>query len=82
MSPRRPGGIEPEQRRRQAHANELMLAVAMRLLGEARAASAFPTGDDALASSFRGSRPCSKATSTSPRTGKSGSSCRAPTTRW
>jgi hypothetical protein len=49
MSPRRSGGIEPEQRRRRAHANELMLAVAMRLLGEARLAGAFPTGDGAMA---------------------------------
>jgi hypothetical protein len=40
---------DPEQRRRDAHANELLLAVAARLLGEARLAGAFPTGERALA---------------------------------
>jgi hypothetical protein len=40
--------VDAEQQRRQAHANELMLAVAGRLLGEARIAEAFPTGDAAL----------------------------------
>ncbi len=40
--------VDAEQQRRQAHANELMLAVAARLLGEARIAEAFPTGDAAL----------------------------------
>jgi hypothetical protein len=49
MSLRRRQGPDPEQQRRQAHANELMLAVAARLLGEARRAGAFPTGDAALA---------------------------------
>jgi hypothetical protein len=37
--------IDAEQQRDQAHANELMLAVAGRLLGEARIAEAFPTGE-------------------------------------
>jgi hypothetical protein len=41
---------DPEQRGRQARANELMLAVAARLLGEARMAGKFPTEDGALAS--------------------------------
>jgi hypothetical protein len=48
MSPPRPGP-DPEQQAQQAHANELMLAVAARLLGEARLAGAFPTGAGALA---------------------------------
>jgi hypothetical protein len=40
--------VDAEQQRRQARANELMLAVAGRLIGEARIAGAFPTGDAAL----------------------------------
>jgi hypothetical protein len=40
---------DPGQRRRDAHANELLLAVAARLLGEARLAGAFPTGERGLA---------------------------------
>jgi hypothetical protein len=49
MSIRRPHEPDPEHRCRQGHANELLLAVAMRLLGEARLAGEFPTGDGALA---------------------------------
>jgi hypothetical protein len=41
---------DPEQQGRQARANELMLAVAARLLGEARMAGEFPTEDGALPS--------------------------------
>ncbi|HEY2053272.1 MAG TPA: hypothetical protein VGH14_04980 [Solirubrobacterales bacterium] len=48
MSLRRRQGPDPGQQRRQAHANELLLAVAARLLGEARRDGAFPTGDGAL----------------------------------
>jgi hypothetical protein len=49
VSPRHPSGMEPEQRRRQARASELMLAVAARLLGEARLARSFPVEEGALA---------------------------------
>jgi hypothetical protein len=50
MSVRRRPEPDPAQRRRQAHANELMLAVAARLLGEARLAGAFPTAPGVLGS--------------------------------
>jgi hypothetical protein len=39
---------DPERRDRDAHANELLLAVAARLLGEARLAGAFPTAERGL----------------------------------
>jgi hypothetical protein len=48
MSPRRRTGPDPEQQRRQAHASELMLAVAAGLIGEYRRKGAFPTGPGAL----------------------------------
>jgi hypothetical protein len=49
VSRRRSGEVDPEQQRRQARANELMLAVAARLLGESRLAGAFPTEAGGLA---------------------------------
>lgn len=49
MSPRREPDDDVEQQRRRTHANELTLAVAARLLGEARLVGAFPTEDAALA---------------------------------
>jgi hypothetical protein len=49
LSPRRPNRRDPEQQGRQAKANEPKLAVAARLLGEARLAGEFPTEDGALA---------------------------------
>ncbi|MFT3863042.1 MAG: hypothetical protein QM729_02135 [Solirubrobacterales bacterium] len=48
MSVRRRPEPDAEQGRRKAHANELLLVVAARLLGEARLAGAFPTGEEEL----------------------------------
>ncbi len=42
MSPLRRRGLDPEQRRRQARAEELLLAVAARLVGSARLTGGFP----------------------------------------
>jgi hypothetical protein len=51
LSPRRlDRRPDPEQQRKQARANELMLAVGARLLGEARLTGEFPTEDGELGS--------------------------------
>ncbi len=49
MSARRVRGMDAEQRLRQARADELMLAVVARLLGEARLVRAFPTDPGEMA---------------------------------
>jgi hypothetical protein len=52
MSPRRRQEPDPEQQRRQAEANELMIAIGARLLGEARMTGSFPT-DSGAEETFR-----------------------------